>query len=69
MCYAKETNPNLMVWWGGGRWWLGKRDEVGQNRGWIKVVGEEMTPPEKGWVVYSAKLGQELEGGDERICS
>ena len=46
-----------MIWWGGGRWWLGKREEVGTNRGWLKVASNALTPAEasEGWVVYHAK--------------
>ena len=53
--YAKESQPSLMLWWGGGRWWIGKRDELGQNRGWIKAEGGGAVPPLKGWVVYSSR--------------
>ena len=55
--YSRETRPNLMIWWGGGRWWLGKREEVGTNRGWLKVASNALTPAEasEGWVVYHAK--------------
>ena len=40
--YARENNTALMLWWSGGRWWLGKLAELGQNRGWIKVESEAM---------------------------
>ena len=45
----------LMLWWGGGRWWIGKQQELGLNRGWIKAEGDGASPPAKGWVVYSSR--------------
>ena len=53
--YAHESNPGLRLWWAKGRWWLGKRDEQGRNRGWLKVRSEEYTPPAGGWIVYVTK--------------
>ena len=53
--YAHESNPGLLMWWAKGRWWLGKRDEQGRNRGWLKVKCEDYTPPEGGWIVYVTK--------------
>ena len=54
--YCRETRPNLMVWWAGGRWWLGKRDELGTNRGWIKAHSECQSPIEAtSWMAFSAE--------------
>ena len=56
-CYSKEgdTAARLMIWWSGGRWWVGKRAELGLPRGWVKVMSDEVLPPRKGWAVLSAK--------------
>jgi len=42
------------MWWSSGRWWIGKRDERGTNRGWLKVVSDAKSPLEvqSGWNVY-----------------
>ena len=53
--YAHESNPSLLLWWSKDRWWLGKRDELGRNRGWLKVKCKDFVPPEKGWIVYNTK--------------
>lgn len=53
--YAHESNPGLLVWWSGGRWWLGKSDEMGRNRGWFKVKSLDVSPPQRGWLVYVSK--------------
>jgi hypothetical protein len=52
-CYVREDTAEVMLWWGGGRWWLGRHDERGQNRGWIKADSEALCPPTDGWLVYS----------------
>ena len=67
--YCRETRPNLMLWWSGGRWWLGKRDELGTHRGWIKVHSEAATPLEVsgGWLVYSSSVKKWLQG-DQLWC-
>ena len=51
--YECSHNASLLLWWSAGRWYLGKREELGRNRGWLKVQGEGATPPETGWTVYS----------------
>ena len=51
--YECSHNSSLLLWWSAGRWYLGKREELGRNRGWLKVQGEGWTPPETGWTVYS----------------
>ena len=38
-----------MLWWSKERWWLGKRDEVGRNRGWLKIKDPGFSPPASGW--------------------
>ena len=53
--YAHESNPGLRMWWAKGRWWLGKRDEQGRNRGWLKVKDDSFQPPKCGWIVYATK--------------
>ena len=53
--YESTRNNSLLIWWSGGRWYLGKRRELGRNRGWLKVQGDGATPPETGWLVYSNK--------------
>ena len=53
--FRRESNPNFMLWWSGGRWWLGKREELGLNRGWIKVESDAQRPPPADWMVYSSK--------------
>ena len=57
--YAREGLPNLMLWWGAGHWWLGKRSELGMNRGWCKIESEAMEPcdahkADTWWAVYSS---------------
>ena len=53
--YAKDGDEGLFIWWSGGRWWLGKQDELGRNRGWLKVQSSAIIPPNGGWQVYSKK--------------
>lgn len=53
--YANDANENLVMWWSGGKWWLGKGDELGRNRGWLKVENRDVVPPKEGWVVYVKK--------------
>ena len=53
--YAHESNGALLMWWAKDKWWLGKRDEVGRNRGWLKVKDSGYSPPESGWIVYATK--------------
>ena len=45
-----------MLWWASGRWWIGKRSELGQPRGWIKAASNGPAPPFKGWYVLCAKI-------------
>ena len=51
--YAKDGDAKVYLWWSGGRWWLGKADELGRNRGWLRVESAAITPPSEGWQVYS----------------
>jgi len=55
-CYARAEDPRLMMWWASGRWWVGKRSELGMPRGWIKASSNETEPPQRGWHVLSAKI-------------
>jgi hypothetical protein len=55
-CYARAEDPRLMMWWASGRWWVGKRSELGMPRGWIKASSNESEPPQRGWHVLSAKI-------------
>jgi len=63
--YAREGRPGLMLWWSGNRWWLGKRDEFGLNRGWVKVESSADEPYKversKPWVVWSKRAERWLE--------
>lgn len=52
--FVKEGHPNIMCWFASGRWWVGKRLELGQARGFLKAPGNEKDgPPRKGWLVIS----------------
>ena len=57
-CYSKDGDKaaRLMLWWSGGKWWVGKRAELGLSRGWVKVLSDDTLPPRKGWAVLSAKV-------------
>ena len=55
-CYARLEDARLMLWWASGRWWIGKRSELGQPRGWIKAASNGPAPPFKGWYVLCAKI-------------
>ena len=55
-CYSRAEDPRLMIWWAAGRWWVGKRSELGMPRGWIKCSSNETEPPPKGWHVLCAKV-------------
>ena len=36
---------NVMMWYApGGTWNIGKRDELGQNRGWYQAVSKAISP-------------------------
>ena len=52
--YENRYKASLLVWWTGGKWFLGKRDELGRSRGWLKATSDSATPPETGWTVYSS---------------
>ena len=53
--YRNDVNEKLLLWWSGGKWWLGKSDELGRNRGWLKVESKAVVPPKTGWLVYNKK--------------
>lgn len=50
--YANDAHDAFVLWWSGGKWWLGKRDQLGHNKGWLKVSASGDVPPESGWLVY-----------------
>ena len=56
--YVKEGQPNLLCWWSGDKWWVGKRAELGRPRGFLKVADAHgfMGPPQDGWLVMNAKV-------------
>ena len=62
--YVNSSNAELVLWWSSGRWYLGKHNELGRNRGWLKAIGDGAIPPETGWLVYSKpeKVWVEMEG-------
>jgi hypothetical protein len=42
--YEMVGMPNVMMWYSpGGTWNIGKRDELGQNRGWYQAVSKAKT--------------------------
>ena len=55
---ARTDQPGYMLWWCGGKWWVGKREELGPKRGWIKAAAEDAARPDhvvKGtWLAYSS---------------
>ena len=65
--YAHESNPGLLMWWAKDRWWLGKRDELGFNRGWLKVTSKDFAPPTVGWRVYAPKEKKWLDATEMTI--
>ena len=43
--YEMVGMPNVMMWYSpGGTWNIGKRDELGQNRGWYQAVSKAISP-------------------------
>ena len=54
-CYVKNGQPGILCWHASGRWWVGKRSELGQPRGFLKAPGSDRLPPQKGWLVISTK--------------
>ena len=43
--YEMVGMPNVMMWYApGGTWNIGKRDELGQNRGWYQAVSKAISP-------------------------
>ena len=53
--FVKDGHPSIMCWFTSGRWWVGKRLELGQARGFLKAPGSGDGPPRKGWLVISTK--------------
>ena len=55
--FANERHAGLLMWWAEGKWWVGKREELGHGRGWIKTKSEAARPDAPGtgheWCVYS----------------
>ena len=35
--FAHERHAGLLLWWAEGKWWVGKREELGQVRIGIRV--------------------------------
>ena len=62
--YANDANPDFVLWWSGGKWWIGKREQLGHNKGWLKVAANGDVPPESGWVVFekASKKWEPMEG-------
>ena len=50
--FASDANDQYVLWWSGGKWWLGKRDQIGKNKGWLKVSASGDVPPETGWLAF-----------------
>jgi hypothetical protein len=43
--YEMVGMANVMMWYApGGTWNIGKRDELGQNRGWYQAVSKAISP-------------------------
>ena len=57
MVVPGEARSHLMLWWANGRWWIGKREQLGHNKGWLKVTSTAELPPSDGWLVYSKEGG------------
>lgn len=55
--FANERHAGLLLWWAEGKWWVGKREELGHGRGWIKAQSEAARPDTPGaghaWLIYS----------------
>ena len=55
--FAHERHAGLLLWWAEGKWWVGKREELGQGRGWMKAKSEAARPDAAGaaleWLVFS----------------
>ena len=66
--WRRRWSRRLRRRWAKGRWWLGKRDEMGKNRGWLKVKTEDYTPPKSGWIVYVTKE-KEWKEATELSCT
>ena len=54
---SHERHAGLLLWWAEGKWWVGKREELGHGRGWIKAKSEAARPDAPGagleWLVFS----------------
>mmetsp|Transcript_23296 Transcript_23296/g.78644 ORF Transcript_23296/g.78644 Transcript_23296/m.78644 type:complete len:339 (-) Transcript_23296:2306-3322(-) len=70
--YFKDNNTNHMLWFApasdGPTWYVGKREEFGQPRGWLQVKSDAPTPAEitGAWGVWVAaeklwKEGREVQ--------
>lgn len=53
--YRNDAYPTFVLWNSGGKWWVGKDDQLGKNRGWFKVSAASDVPPKAGWQVYDKK--------------
>ena len=55
--FAHERHAGLLLWWAEGKWWVGKREELGQGRGWIKAKSQAARPDAPGagleWLIFS----------------
>jgi hypothetical protein len=61
--FANDANEEYALWFSGGKWWVGMVEEIGRNRGWLKVASSGHVPPRDGWLVYDpSKKWFPLEG-------
>lgn len=51
--YSNVEHPSYALWWSSGKFWIGKSEDLGRNRGWLRVTSSDAIPPSDGWLVYS----------------
>ena len=75
--FLKDNDTNHMLWFAHGAdgptWYVGKREEFGESRGWLQVKSDAMTPQDiKGtWQVWSTteKMWKNCKEGDIKCVS
>ena len=52
--YKMDGYDKVMLWFAGSKWWVGKSEDVGKSKGWIKVKDQAQSPElvTAKWMVY-----------------
>ena len=56
--FKNQSNSAYSLWWSGGKYFIGLTQDVGRNRGWLRVQSTAAIPPSAGWQCYSSASNQ-----------